>query len=141
MNLRFRYLAGSAIALSLVAGAAVLQDDNAAPDAATASSLAGVAAGMRFTDDEGNVRLPSEAERAALAEAFQADIANLTRGKRVPVGEQRQRDGSYRAVVGTEKMQFLTLEIDEQGNAVFGHSGMDETGRVEPAPANDWPEM
>lgn len=142
MNPRFKYLAGSALALSLVAGAAVLHSDNeVTSDDATATSLAGISAGMHFTDEKGKARRPSAAEHAALAEAFQADIAKLTKGKRIPVGEKRHRDGSYSAVVGTDKMQFLTVSFDDEGNASFGHSTMDDEGRVEPAPANDWPEM
>ena len=140
MNLRYKYLAGSAIALSLVAGAAML-NGNAGDADNLATSLAGAAAGMHFTDDEGSPRLPSGAERAALAEAFQADLAKLTKGKKIPVGSKKEPNGSVSAVVGTEKMRFLTVEIDEDGNAAFGHSSMDEEGRVEPAPANDWPEM
>jgi len=136
------YVVGAVFALSLVAGAAALySDQEIASGNATGDSLAGISAGMRFNDEQGNARMPTEAERAALAEAFQADIANLTRGKRAPAGEQRQRDGSYRAVVGAKKAQFLTVSIDDDGKATFGHSSMDESGQVEPASANDLPEM
>lgn len=139
MNLRFKYLAGSAIALSLVAGAAVLKYDSVDPDTATASSLAGVAAGMRFTDEQGNARIPSVAERTALAEAFQADLAELTRGKNIPKGSKREPNGSVSAVVGADKLRFLTVEIDEAGNARFGHADID-ADRSDAA-VNDWPEM
>ena len=129
-------------AVSLAAGAAVLHDKTevAVADAGT-PSLAGGAAGMRFNDAEGNSRLPTPAERAALAEAFQADLARLTRGKQIPAGSRREPNGSVSAVVGAEKMRFLTVRVGEGGDATFGHASMDEEGRVEPAPANDWPEM
>ena len=140
MKTRSKYLVGFALALSLLAGAAVLKQDNAEADTA-ATSLAGVAAGMHFTDADGNPRLPTAAEQAALAEAFQADLADLMKGKRLPKGSQQQPNGSVSAVVGTQKMRFLTVEIDESGNASFGHSRMDDEGRVEPAAAEDWPEM
>ena len=68
MNPRSMYLAGAAVAVSLVAGAAVLHESDS-QEAATATSLAGVAAGMHFTDEMGNARLPTAEERAALAEA------------------------------------------------------------------------
>lgn len=139
MNPRLKFLAGSALALSMAAGTGVLSRDTAADS--TTPKLAGVAAGMHFTDEHGNARVPTAAERAALAAAFQADIANLAKGKGVPAGQKLQRNGSYRAVVGTEKLQFLTVEVDEQGKAAFGHSSVDKSGPIDPAPANDWPEM
>ena len=137
------YVVGAVFALSLVAGAAALHSDQKkiVSDNAAGDSLSGVSAGMRFNDDQGNVRMPTAAEHAALAEAFQADIAKLTKGKRLPAGEQRQRGGSYKAVVGAEKVRFLTVSIDEEGGKTFGHSSMDESGQVEPASGNDLPEM
>lgn len=133
------FIAGSAIALSLLVGVAALQaDDPGIDDAATVNH--GDAA-MHFTDNKGNARAPSAAERAELAAAFQADLARLTRGKPVPKGSQTRSNGSVSAVVGTQKMRFLTVTMDEEGNATFGHSSMDEQGHIEPAPASDLAEM
>lgn len=140
MNPRYVYLVGSALAFSLLAGVAVQQQDDA-DVGKSATSFAGAAAGMHFTDADGNPRLPTAAERAALAEAFQADLADLTKGKGLPKGSKQEPNGSVSAVVGTERLRFLTVEIDEAGKASFGHSRMDDEGRVEPAPATDWPEM
>lgn len=137
-----KYVVGAVFAASLVAGTAALHSNQEdASSNATGSSLAGVSAGMRFNDDKGNARMPTEAERAALVEAFQADIVKLTKGKRFPAGEQRQRGGSYKAVVGAEKVQFLTVSVDEEGKRTFGHSSMDESGQVDPESANELPEM
>lgn len=139
MNSKLKYLAGSAITLSLLAGLAALR----APDQASGNSetVNGAAASMHFTDDSGKPRSPSAAERAALANAFQADLARLTKGKHIPQGSQRQPNGSFSAVVGTNKMRFLTVTIDGEGNAIFGHSNMNEQGHIEPAAAIDLPEM
>ena len=88
-----------------------------------------------------NPRSPSAAEHAALANAFQADLARLAKGKQIPQGSQRQPNGSVSAVLGTDKMRFLTVTMDDEGNATFGHSTMDEQGHIEPAAASDLPEM
>lgn len=139
MSPRQTYLAGSAIAFSLLVGVATLQaDDPVIDDSATASSAA---AAMHFTDDKGNPRASSAAERAELAAALQADLARLTRGKPIPQGSRTLPDGSVSAVVGTQNIQFLTVTLDEEGNATFGHSSMDEQGQIEPPAASDLPEM
>lgn len=141
MSPRIKYLAGPALALSLVAVIAVLGDSTKSADSTT-PTLSGVAAGMHFTDEQGNARIPSAAERAALAAAFQQDLADLTRGKRLPVGTESVRGGAISAVVGIDKMRLLTVEVDENGEATFGHASMDETGSVDiDTPDNDWPEM
>ncbi|MDH3546060.1 MAG: hypothetical protein OEN22_03125 [Gammaproteobacteria bacterium] len=154
MNRRWKYLTGSAIVLSLAAGYAVLQNDVTAPgdessfagsaDAnkhAATPTLAGVSAGMHFTDANGNPRRPSAEERAELAAAFQKDLARLTRGKNIPSGSKLESNGATSAVVGADNLEFLVVTLDENGDASFGHSSMDEDGRVEIASTNELPEM
>jgi len=141
MNPRMKYLAGSALALSLVAAFVVLGDSAKSADSTT-PTLSGVAAGMHFTDEQGNARIPTAEERAALAAAFQKDLADLARGKRMPVGRESVRGGAISTVVGVDKMRFLTVDVDENGDATFGHASMDETGAIDiDTPDNDWPEM
>ena len=85
MKPRSKYALGAILTLSLVAGASALYGDrNITSDTSTGDSLAGISSGIRFNDDQGNARMPTEAERAALAEAFQADIANLGAGQIQP---------------------------------------------------------
>jgi hypothetical protein len=139
MNPRLKYLAGSALALSLATGTAVLSNDRSTDTATPA--LAGTAAGMHFTDEHGNARVPTADERAALAAAFQQDLADLTRGKRIPAGKQAARGGAVSAVVGVDKIRFLTVTVDEQGTATFDHATPDENGHIETDTANQWPEM
>jgi hypothetical protein len=139
MNQRSKYLAGSAIALTLLAAAAAVQNDVSAPD--EAGVVAGVSAGMHFTDAEGNLRRPSAEERAELAAAFQKDLVRITRGKNIPRGSKQEPSGAVSAVVGAEKLKFLVVNVDENGQAVFGHASIDENGRVETKPANKLPEM
>ncbi|MDH3273949.1 MAG: hypothetical protein OEM99_05340 [Gammaproteobacteria bacterium] len=139
MNLRMKYLMGTAVAFSLLAGTAVLQNDVGVPD--DTSSLAGVSAGMTFTNADGSPRLPSAAERAELAAAFQADLAGLTRNKNIPSGSKKEPSGAVSAVVGTRNIRFLVVNVDENGQASFEHSSMGEDGHIEIAPANELPEM
>ena len=103
------------------------------------STLAGVTAGMHFTDAEGNARLPTAEERAALAQAFQADLANLTGKRRIPTGSSRAASGAEKAVVGADKLRFLV--VDDSGTVTYDHSGIDADGRIEAASANPMPEM
>ena len=62
MSSRILYLAGSACALLLMA-AAVMSGDNDGPADSVTPTLSGVAAGMHFTDEKGNARMPSAEER------------------------------------------------------------------------------
>lgn len=105
------------------------------------STLAGVTAGMHFTDAEGNARLPTAEERAALAQAFQADLANLTGKRRIPTGSSRAASGAEKAVVGADKLRFLVVNVDDSGTVTYDHSGIDADGRIEAASANPMPEM
>lgn len=139
MNPRTKYLAGSALVLALAGGAAVVSTGDNAVSSAT-PRLAGVAAGMHFTDDQGNARSPSAEELAALAAAFQQDLANLTRGRNVPAGE-KARGGAVSAVVGVDRIRLLTVNVDENGNARFDHAMLDEDGQVDTESADNWPEM
>ena len=139
MNQRLKYLAGSAFALSLLAGTAVLQKGVSEPD--EAAPVAGISAGMVFTDADGEPRLPTAAERAELAAAFQADLAGLTRNKKLPSGSKRESSGAVSAVVGTRNIRFLVVNVDENGVASFEHSTIDEAGHIDTVPANDLPEM
>jgi len=139
MNQRLKYLAGSAFALSLLGGIAVLQTGVSASD--DAAPVAGVSAGMAFTDANGAPRLPTAAERAELATAFQADLAGLTRNKKIPSGSKKEPSGAVSAVVGTRNIRFLVVNVDENGQPSFEHSSMDEDGHIETAPANELPEM
>jgi len=139
MNQRFKYLAGSAFALSLLAGAAVLQKGVSAPD--EAAPVAGASAGMVFTDANGAPRLPTAAERAELAAAFQADLADLTRNKKLPSGSKREPSGAVSAVVGTRNIRFLVVNVDENGQASFEHSSIGEDGHIDTTPTNELPEM
>ena len=139
MNRRYKYLAGSAVALSLLGGLAVLQNDVSA--SRDTSTVAGVSAGMVFTDADGAMRVPSVAERAELAAAFQADLANLTKGKRIPSGSKMEPSGAVSAVLGTSQLRFLVVNVDENGQASYDHSSMDEDGHIETTPTNELPEM
>ncbi|MDH3432009.1 MAG: hypothetical protein OEQ14_18560 [Gammaproteobacteria bacterium] len=139
MNQRFKYLAGFGFVLSLLVGTAALQQGVSASDDAV--PVAGVSAGVIFTDADGAPRLPSAAERAELAAAFQADLANLTRNKRIPSGSKKEPSGAVSAVVGTRNIRFLVVSVDENGQASFEHASMGEDGHIETAPANELPEM
>lgn len=141
MSPAIKYFAGSVLALSLISAAAIFSNSEEPAGSAT-PTLSGVAAAMHFTDGQGNARVPSAEERAALAAAFQQDLARLTRGKRLPTGVETVRGGAISAVVGIDKMRLLTVEIDNNGEATYGHATMDETGEIDANVAeNDRPEM
>jgi hypothetical protein len=132
MNSKHGVLAALAAA-SLSASVAVGEEEGDTRVAdATTPALAGAAAGTRFTDAQGNPRTPTAAERAALAAAFQQDLVELTRGKAIPNGARRARSGAVSAVVGADRLRFLTATVDEAGNVAFSHGAA--------APANPLPE-
>lgn len=106
-----------------------------------ASVLVNTPAAMRFTDDRGNARQPTAQERAQLAAAFQADLATLTRNKRIPSGSRREPSGAVSAVIAPRKLQYLVVGVDADGNPTFGHSHAEDEGNVEHAPVNELPEM
>ncbi|MDH4107441.1 MAG: hypothetical protein OEW35_03930 [Gammaproteobacteria bacterium] len=107
----------------------------------SAAGLAGIAAGMHFTNPDGSARMPTEEERAALAEAFQANIAELTRNRKMPQGSSRAASGAETAVVGAKSLRFLVVGVDENGQPTFDHAAMDEAGHIDTSPANELPEM
>jgi hypothetical protein len=139
MNQRLKYLAGTAIALSVVGGYVVTAADNSVPE--EVQTLPNLAAVTHFTDGQGNARLPSEAERAEFAAAFQKDLAELTKNRKLPKGSKRESNGSVSAVVGTAGLRFLVVGIDENGVSSFDHSTMDEDGHIETATTSELPEM
>ena len=135
-----------AIALVGFVGVAAIVASVASSDAGVANdsgtpTLVGMSAGMRFTDDRGNPRQPTAAERAQLAAAFQADLAALTRNKRIPSGSKREANGAVSAVVAPHKLQYLVVDVDADDNVTFGHAQADDEGNVEPLPVNPLPEM
>ncbi|MDX1480240.1 MAG: hypothetical protein R3315_01110 [Woeseiaceae bacterium] len=100
-----------------------------------------LSAGTHFTDDSGNVRQPSLAEREALSAAFQADLARLARHKKAPKRSWVADGGAQGAVVGVGHLRFLTVSESDDGDLHFRHGRMNERGIVDRAPAADWPEM
>ncbi len=134
------------LALAASVGAAAIVASVASSDAgvandSTAPTLVGTSAAMRFTDDRGNPRQPTAAERAQLAAAFQADLAALTRSKRMPSGSKREPNGTVSAVVAPHKLQYLVVGVDADDNVSFAHAQADDEGNVEPLPVNHLPEM
>ncbi len=132
-------LAGS-ISIAAIVASVALSDAGVANDSGT-PPFVGISAGMRFTDDRGNPRQPTAAERAQLAAAFQADLADLTRNKRMPSGSKREPNGAVSAVVAPRKLQYLVVNVDADDNVTFGHAQADDEGNVEPLPVNPLPEM
>lgn len=132
-------LAGS-IGVAAIVASVASSDAGVANDSGT-PTLVGTSAGMRFTDDRGNPRQPTAAERAQLAAAFQADLADLTRNKRIPSGSKREPNGTVSAVVAPRKLQYLIVGVDADDNVTFGHAQADDEGNVEPLPVNPLPEM
>lgn len=129
-----------------VTGQTGVSPDSLAPivaDAMNADSLAGTsfAAGMHFTDNQGNPRSPTAEERAAIAAAFQADIARLTAAHGMPDSIRHEPSGAISAVVGASKLRYLVVNVDDNAEVTFSHSDMDENGVIEPVPVNELPEM
>ena len=140
MDRKLRLIAGSAVvAVALAAGTMWVEQGQGEARTSGDATLAGVAASMHFTDGHGNARTPTAEERTALAAAFQADLAQLTRGKKIPSGSTKHPDGSVSAVVGADKLRFLTVQVDAAGNARFGHSELDADGKI--VSVDDRPEM
>ncbi len=108
------------VAASLAVSAATA--DEAPNSKSTTPSLAGIAAGIRFNDAQGNARAPSAAEREALAEAFSRDLAELTQGRSIPAGSRRASSGAVTAVVGARSLRFLTLRMDADGKPELAHA-------------------
>ena len=123
----------------MVGGIAATQIDRYVPE--DTQTLPNLSAGTQFTNLDGSSRLPSAAERAELAAAFQKDLAELTKNRKLPKGSKRESNGSVSAVVGTEGLRFLVVSVDDDGVASFEHSTMDENGHIETAPTNELPEM
>lgn len=124
------------IAVTFASVASKGGDDIQPPPASSTLS-----AGTHFTDDLGNVRQPSLAEREALGAAFQADLARLARDKTAPKRSWTAGGGAQGAVVGVGHLRFLTVSGSDDGDLHFGHGRMNEHGIVITAPAADWPEM
>ena len=145
--------AGAAICTTVViaaivniTGETVVSPDSISPitaDQTSADNLAGTsfAAGMYFTDSQGNPRSPTAAERAVIAAAFQADIARLTAAHGMPDRVRHEPSGAISAVVGASKLRYLVVDVDDNGEATFSHSNMDENGVIESLPVNELPEM
>lgn len=127
--------AAFAAAWFVTPGNADTAGDSAAP------VLVGTPAAMHFTDDRGNPRQPTAQERAQLAAAFQADLAALTRNKRIPSGSKRESSGAVSAVIAPRKLEYLVVSVDADGNPIFGHSRADDEGNVEHGPVSELPEM
>ena len=132
--------------LAIAAGLLVQQhkfgaDGEPPTTASTTPMTSAVSAGMVFTDADGVTRLPSDEERAALSAAFQADLAKLTKDRKMPAKSRKEASGAVSAVVGTSQLRFLTVNIDDSGEAEFNHSTVDESGNIEIVPANELPEM
>jgi hypothetical protein len=122
MYTKSRELAMLAATMALIVGVAAGDEDRGSGAArAMTPALAGVAAGTHFTDAQGNPRVPTVEERAALAAAFQRDLVELTRGKAIPAGSRRERSGAVSAVLGADRLRFLTATVDEAGNVAFAH--------------------
>lgn len=145
--------AGAAICTTVVIaatvniiGETVASSDSISPIAAdqtSADNLAETAVGaaMHFTDSQGNPRSPTAAERAAIAAAFQADIARLTAAHGMPDRVRQEPSGAISAVVGASKLRYLVVNVDDNGETTFSHSDMDENGVIESLPVNELPEM
>lgn len=132
-------LLGTVAAAAIVASVAS-RDANVPSDSAM-PTLVGASAAMRFTDEHGNPRQPTAEERAQLGAAFQADLAALTRNKRIPSGSKREPDGTVSAVVAPHKLQYLVVSVDDDGSVSFGHARADDEGHVDTRPDNNPPEM
>ena len=130
-----------AIAVAAIVARVASSDAGMAREDSGMPTLVGAPAAMYFTDDRGNPRLPTAAERAQLAAAFQSDLAALTRNKRIPAGSKREPNGAVSAVVATRKLQYLVAGVDEDGNVTFGHAQADDDGKVDSRPVNKLPEM
>ena len=137
-----KILFAACAAAGCICAALFLATDLSVKKVATARDDSGsLSAAVRFTDDDGRPRRPTAAERQALSAAFQADLARLARGKKIPKKSWTAQSGATGAVVGVGHLRFLTLSGDPEGELRFDHSRMDDSGVIPHGSAEQWPEM
>jgi hypothetical protein len=130
----------ASLAAALVLAFQPAMADDPAADETSGASAPGVSANLYFTDENGNRREPTAAEIRAAAEAFQRDLARLAGQHRGKHYERTLPDGTVAATIAPSKLVFLTVHQNEDGELVYGHSVMDEDGKVAFEPVNPLPE-
>lgn len=136
MNRRSKYLAGSACALSLLAGLAVLQNDvSASRDksgvVASAESLTAV-----MDKETGQLRAATAKEAAQLRKLQKIAERSLNRSYRKAAGvPEYHKDGSVSMVVDFSNMETITATTNEDGSVTLRHGDHEI-----PSSLNEWPE-
>jgi len=136
MNLRSKYLAGSAIALSLLAGFAVMQGDGSLPS--ETSNTAGGADALRAVVDKetGQLRAATAKEAAELRKLESQASRRLNKDylKAAGVAEYHD-DGSISMVVDMSHLETVTATVNEDGSVTLRHGDHEI-----PSSTNEWPE-
>jgi hypothetical protein len=136
MNLRYRYLAGTALALSLVAGYAVTQVD--ATRHSQTSVVAGGADALRVTVDKetGQLRAATAKEAADLRKLEQNAQRNMNSEYLKAAGVLKQHtNGMASIVVDLSNLETVTATVNDDGSVTLSHGDHEI-----PAAANTWPE-
>lgn len=112
----------------------------AAPQTPALPSAGGVSGNMHFVDQDGNPRIPTDAEMRALAQELKRDLARMAgphAGKRY---DRTEASGAVAATVATSDLVFLTATTNPDGSVSIGHSriGADDAA---PQAAGNAPEM
>ena len=136
MNRRYKYLAGSAVALSLLGGLAVLQNDVSA--SRDTSSMASGADALRAVVDKetGQLRAATAKEAAELRKLEKQANRNLNKDYLDAAGVLTQHeDGMASAVVDFSNFETVTATVNEDGSVTLSHGDHEI-----PAATNEWPE-
>lgn len=137
MSLKFRYLTGAAIALSVMAGGlAVTQADDAVPS--ETSSDAGGADALRAVVDKetGQLRAATAKEAAELRKLERNAERALNKDYLQAAGVLKQHeDGMASAVVDLSNFETVTATVNEDGSVTLSHGDHEI-----PAATNEWPE-
>lgn len=113
---------------------------SSAPTGAKDGGAESGVASMYFTDEFGNRREPTAEELRQTAAAFQRDLARLAGQQRGKPNVRSRPDGTVSATVAVSKLAFLTVQENEDGELVYGHSSLDEEGNVTFTSPNVLPE-
>ena len=136
MNRRLKYLTGSACALFLLAGFAVLQNDKSV--SSQPSTAAGGAEALRVVVDKetGELRAATAKEAAEFRRLEQAARRGLNKDYRKAAGVAEQhKDGTVSMVVDMSNMETVTATVNEDGSVTLRHGDHEI-----PSSTNEWPE-
>jgi len=136
MNQRLKYLAGSAVALSLLAGLAATQASRTLPS--EKSTATGGAEALRAVVDKetGQLRAATAKEAAELRKLEKQASKKMNKDYLDAAGvAEYHNDGSVSMVVDLSRLETITATVNDDGSVTLRHGDHEI-----PSSNNEWPE-